>query len=69
MPSQVDVLLTAQEVAERLKIKLGTVRSWTSRGSIGSIKIGKSLVRYRLADIEGLVRERPPIAGEAAAGR
>lgn len=43
-------LLTAQELAERLKIKDYTVLDYARRGIIPSVKIG-SVIRFRWSDV------------------
>lgn len=44
-------LLTAQEAAELLSLKVGTIRDMTYRKEIPYVKIGKRGVRYRLIDL------------------
>ena len=39
-------LLTANEVAEFLKVSLSTIRAWCSEGSIPHYKIGLRCVRF-----------------------
>lgn len=51
-------LLTADEVAELLGLKLGTVRNMTSRRDLPCVHLGKRAVRYRLADILALIEAR-----------
>lgn len=53
LPSDV---LTVQEAADYLKIKVGTLNSWRSSGehSIPYTKIGRS-VRYRVADLDAFL--------------
>lgn len=51
-------LLTAQEVAELLGLKLGTIRNMTSRRELPCVHLGKRAVRYRLADIVALIEAR-----------
>ena len=43
-------LLTARELAERLKIKYQTVLVYARRGIIPSVKIG-TLIRFRWSDV------------------
>lgn len=52
MPTQVDELLTIQEVASWLKIPVATLYGWRHRGQgpVG-VKIGQA-VRYRRKDVE-----------------
>lgn len=51
-------LITAQEVAELLSIKLATVRALTYRRKIPCVKIGRRGVRYRLLDILTFIEDR-----------
>ena len=53
LPSDV---LTSQEAADYLKIKVSTLNSWRSRGeqSIPYTKVGRS-VRYRVADLDAFL--------------
>jgi excisionase family DNA binding protein len=48
--------LKAQEVADRLNIKIKTVCKWTCEKKIPHIKIGSS-VRFREDDIEAWLKE------------
>ncbi len=51
--STTDKLLTAQETAEILGVKLQTLATWrcTKRGGPPFIKVG-ALIRYRLSEVE-----------------
>jgi excisionase family DNA binding protein len=51
-------LLTADEVADLLGLKLGTIRNMTSRRELPCVHLGKRAVRYRLADILALIESR-----------
>lgn len=44
-------LLTAEELAERLKVTPALVRSWASRGVIPAVRITGRTRRYALADV------------------
>jgi len=49
-------LLTAAELAERLRVKPDTVRDWARRGLIPSVKLGHKTIRYQLtAVVEAMV--------------
>jgi excisionase family DNA binding protein len=50
-------LLTAQEVAERLGVKVSWVRYASQQGTIPSIKLGRYR-RYRWEAIETWIREK-----------
>jgi excisionase family DNA binding protein len=51
-------LLTAEQVADLLGLKLGTIRNMTSRRELPKVHLGKRAVRYRLADILALIEAR-----------
>ena len=44
-------LLTADELAERLKVPPQTVRNWASRGTIPAVRITRRIRRFDLADV------------------
>ena len=58
-----DTFLTANEVAQMLKLSLQTIRRYTMRKEIPFTKINRA-VRYKLSDIELWVRQK-----EAAASK
>ena len=51
-------LLRAEEVADLLGLKLGTIRNMTSRRELPCVHLGKRAVRYRLVDILALIEAR-----------
>ena len=51
-------LLTAEEVADLLGLKQGTIRNMTSRRELPCVHLGKRAVRYRLADLLALIEAR-----------
>ena len=57
-----DSLLTAEDVARILNIKLSTVYDGVHRGLLPAVRVWKgkrrTLIRFRRADIEEFVRER-----------
>ena len=54
----VTVLLTAEELAERLKIQPSTVRRWSRDGRIPTVRLSPKVVRYDYdAVVETLRRE------------
>jgi excisionase family DNA binding protein len=55
--AKVEVLLTTEQVAELLAVKVSTIRQWTHTGYIPHLKLGK-LVRFREADISGWLEKR-----------
>jgi excisionase family DNA binding protein len=50
-----DILLTGQEVCERLRIKMSTLRNMVKRNNIAVIKMGPKVWRYRSGDVEALL--------------
>ena len=44
-------LLTAEELAERLKVKPATIRQWSRSGRIPSRRLSHKIIRYCLADV------------------
>jgi len=56
-------LLTPQQVAETLDVKVSTIYQWTHQEFIPHIKIGR-FVRFRISEIERWLDERK-VAGRA----
>jgi excisionase family DNA binding protein len=56
-------LLTADEIAERLRLRPRTVRQWARRGLIPVIRLSPKVVRFELADVVAAVRSRAPRGG------
>lgn len=54
-----DRLLTAEEVAERLRISEVTVHKWARQGKIKSIKLstGRKLRRFYESDVDKFLRD------------
>lgn len=50
-------LLTAEQLAERLKISPHTVRAWSSEGRIPTIWLSRTVRRFDFADVLGTLRE------------
>lgn len=46
-----DDLLTADELAERLKVQPRTIREWTREGKIPARRLSHKVIRYRLSDV------------------
>lgn len=44
-------LLTANELAERLRLRPRTIREWARRGLIPAIRLSPKVVRYELAAV------------------
>jgi len=57
----VDILFTVQEAADFLRWSVPTLYSYASRRKIPFIKLGQKSLRFRLSDLEKLIRagERP----------
>jgi excisionase family DNA binding protein len=52
-------LLTAAETGQFLGLRIGTIRKMTSEGRLPVVRpTGTRCVRYRLSDLESLVRSR-----------
>ena len=49
-------LVTAEEVAERLRLRPDTVRRWTREGRIPSIRLSAKVIRFDLDDVEAALR-------------
>lgn len=58
-------MLTIVEVAAELNVSLSTLRRWDKKGWLKSIRLPSNQRRYRIEDIEKIVRER---CGEENAG-
>ena len=62
-------LLTADEVAERLRVSPRTIRAWTLEGLIPAIRITGKVIRYDLEAVLKAVRtnatQRSQAEGEA----
>lgn len=50
-------LLTAQEVADFLRVKLSTIRNWTHLQMIPQVKL-RAAVRYNRSDVEEWLQKR-----------
>ncbi|MBI4240239.1 MAG: helix-turn-helix domain-containing protein [Candidatus Rokubacteria bacterium] len=76
MTETIDRLLTAEEAARFLGLKVATIRRLTYSRDLPAVRpTGKRAVRYRLRDLEALLRMRtqpmrgPASRGEEAGGR
>ena len=64
-----DSLLTADELAERLRVQPGTVRQWSRAGRIPAVRLSPKVVRYDLAAvIEALTQRQASSGGLPRAG-
>ena len=59
------MLLTAEELAERLRLRPRTIRRWYRRGFIPAIRFSPKVVRYDLAEVIEAVAKRQ-LATESA---
>lgn len=51
-----DALLTCLQAARFLNVRPATIRTWTSRRKISSIRVGSRSVRYRKTDLERIIK-------------
>lgn len=49
-------LLTADELAERLRVRPGTIRLWSRRGRIPSIRISGKVIRFDVSAVIGALQ-------------
>jgi excisionase family DNA binding protein len=57
-------LLRAEELAEKIGLKLATVRRWSYEKRIPAVRVGKRSIRYRLSDVQRmLLRDEPARVG------
>jgi predicted site-specific integrase-resolvase len=59
-------LLTAEEVAGRLRIRPETLKAWARRGRIPRIRISPKVVRFDLDAVIESLRSRVPVEEEVA---
>jgi excisionase family DNA binding protein len=50
-------LLTGGEVSMQLRICRHTLRRWEQAGKIKGIRLGRRVIRFRLADVKRLIEE------------
>ncbi len=56
---EVDRLLTAEQAAEFLALKLSTIRKMTYRRELPACRpTGRRAVRYRVSDLQAMLRRR-----------
>ena len=56
---QVPELLTATELAERLRVSPETVRSWARRGCIPTMRLSRKAIRYNLEAVLAALSATP----------
>ena len=55
-------LLTAKELAERLRVRPSTIRLWAREGLIPAVRVGAKIIRFDLADVlRDLKRQDQPV--------
>jgi len=64
-------LLTRTEAAQILGLKPATIRAWTHQGRLPYVRLSSRAIRYKLSDLERLIREgeRPAFRAVDAAPR
>lgn len=67
-------LLTAEEAATYLGIKLNTIQKWTCRHRLPVVRLSRRAVRYDIRDLDRLIESRkdpvePPPGPEETASR
>jgi len=51
-------LLTAEELAQRLRLRPSTIKRWAHAGIIPFIRLSGKVVRFDPEDVEGALRKR-----------
>jgi predicted site-specific integrase-resolvase len=59
-----DDLLTAAELADRLRVKPATILSWQRSGQIPAVRLSHKVLRFSLDDALAALK-RPTLGGEA----
>ena len=54
-------LITSEDLANRLKVKVTTIKRWTRAGAIPCIKISGKVIRYDYAEVLASLRSRGSI--------
>jgi len=55
---QKDQLLKAEEIAERLGLKVQTVYAMARRGELEKVKLSRRCVRFRAGDVERFIERK-----------
>ena len=53
-----DQLITSQQAARLLGLKAQTIENWGRSGKLPRVVLSSRAIRYRLADVRQLIRER-----------
>jgi hypothetical protein len=61
-----DGLVEKQAIVDYLQVTVRTVKTWTKRRKIPSIRIGAKVIRYRLEDIGKVLRKHYFVEAESA---
>jgi excisionase family DNA binding protein len=51
-------LLTADELAGRLRVKASTIKKWTRAGWLPAVRVSPKVVRFDLVEVDRALRER-----------
>ena len=57
-------LITADELAERLRVRPGTIRRWTCEGIIPAVRISRKVIRYNPTHVVTTLGDRPTARAE-----
>ena len=51
-------LVTAEELADRLRVRPSTIRMWSREGLIPVVRVGAKVVRFDYADVIQVLKDR-----------
>lgn len=54
-------LLTAEDIAEILRLKVQTVYSMARRGAFEKVKLSRKCLRFRAADVERFIERKAAV--------
>ena len=58
MPAtETETFLTAEEIAEKLRVPVSTVREWSREGVIPSVRISHKVIRYEWAEVVKAIQQ------------
>ena len=57
-------LLTAEELADRLRVRPETVRTWARRGTIPAVRLSPKVIRFDLQAVVEAMTSRRTAEGE-----